>query len=85
MTREYYFNNAGRQMMLLGESVTVRYLELLGEPVEFPEEGYHGEYIVDDRPRAARRSTATCCGTSPRPAVFKQAAERAIFATSRRP
>ncbi len=47
VTREYYFNNAGRQMQLLGESVRARYLELLGYPSELPEEGYQGDYIWD--------------------------------------
>jgi arginyl-tRNA synthetase len=45
--REYYFNNAGRQMRLLGESVRLRYLSLCGEKIEFPEEYYQGEYIID--------------------------------------
>ncbi|MFP6751329.1 MAG: arginine--tRNA ligase, partial [Pirellulaceae bacterium] len=45
--REYYYNNAGRQMKRLGQSVQARYLELLGNPVEFPEDGYEGEYIID--------------------------------------
>ncbi|MBF6570242.1 MAG: arginine--tRNA ligase [Candidatus Binataceae bacterium] len=45
VTREYYFNDGGRQMKLLGESVQARYLEQIGRKVEFPEDGYHGEYI----------------------------------------
>lgn len=45
--REYYFNDAGRQMRVLGESVQARYLELLGKSDEFPEGGYEGEYIRD--------------------------------------
>lgn len=45
--REYYFNNAGRQMRVLGESVQLRYKELLGETIEFPEENYQGEYIKE--------------------------------------
>jgi arginyl-tRNA synthetase len=45
--REYYFNNAGRQMRILGDSVRLRYLELLGEEVQFPEDYYQGEYIRD--------------------------------------
>jgi arginyl-tRNA synthetase len=45
--REYYFNDAGRQMRVLGESVQARYLELLGKSNEFPEGGYEGEYIRD--------------------------------------
>ena len=43
--REYYINDVGRQMTLLGESTWARYLELLGESVAFPEEGYQGAYI----------------------------------------
>lgn len=45
--REYYFNNAGRQMRVLGESVQIRYKQLLGETIEFPEEYYQGEYIKE--------------------------------------
>ena len=47
VTREYYFNNAGRQMRVLGDSVRLRYLELLGEKIEFPEDYYQGEYIIE--------------------------------------
>ncbi|MDH3347981.1 MAG: arginine--tRNA ligase [Desulfobulbaceae bacterium] len=47
VTREYYFNNAGRQMRVLGESVKARYRELLGLDNEFPEDGYQGSYIYD--------------------------------------
>jgi arginyl-tRNA synthetase len=45
--REYYFNDAGRQMRVLGESTRARYLELLGLPSQFPEDGYQGGYILD--------------------------------------
>src|SRR5574338_432866 len=45
--REYYFNNAGRQMRVLGESVKLRYLEILGDKINFPEKHYQGEYIKD--------------------------------------
>ncbi len=44
--KEFYINDAGRQVRLLGQSVEARYQELLGKTVAFPEEGYHGEYIV---------------------------------------
>jgi arginyl-tRNA synthetase len=47
VTSEYYINDAGRQMKLLGASVYARYQELRGQPVEFPEDGYHGAYIGD--------------------------------------
>jgi len=47
VTREYYFNDGGRQMKLLGESVRVRYLEEYGIEAPFPPDGYQGEYIRD--------------------------------------
>jgi arginyl-tRNA synthetase len=42
---EYYINDAGRQMKLLGASVLGRYREQSGQPGDFPEDGYHGAYI----------------------------------------
>jgi len=45
--REYYVNDNGRQMDILALSVWLRYLELCGEKVGFPENGYRGEYIYD--------------------------------------
>jgi len=45
--REYYFNDAGRQMRVLGESVQIRYRQLLGEDVELTDGYYEGEYIRD--------------------------------------
>lgn len=45
--KEYYINDQGRQIDLLGQSVQVRYNNLLGKNEEFPSEGYKGEYIVD--------------------------------------
>jgi arginyl-tRNA synthetase len=43
--REYYVNDAGRQMDILATSVWLRYLEALGEPIRFPDNGYRGEYV----------------------------------------
>ncbi|MBU4561477.1 arginine--tRNA ligase [bacterium] len=45
--REYYINDIGTQMENLGKSLRVRYLELLGEKVQFPEHGYQGEYLIE--------------------------------------
>ena len=45
--REYYFNDAGGQMDRFGASVDARYLQLLGREAEVPEDGYHGEYLVE--------------------------------------
>ncbi|MBI4687968.1 MAG: arginine--tRNA ligase [Nitrospirae bacterium] len=43
--KEYYINDAGMQVRLLGQSVYVRYQQLLGNDIPFPEEGYKGSYI----------------------------------------
>ena len=43
--REYYVNDAGRQMDILAVSTWLRYLELAGESVPFPPNGYRGEYV----------------------------------------
>lgn len=45
VSREYYLNDAGRQIRLLGASVLSRYAELIGKKFEFPEDGYKGSYI----------------------------------------
>jgi len=45
--REYYVNDAGRQMDILAASVYLRYLELCGETVPFPANGYQGDYVWD--------------------------------------
>ena len=47
VTREYYYNDAGKQMQTLGKSVEARYLELLEKSFEFPEGGYQGDYIIE--------------------------------------
>ena len=48
---EYYINDAGNQMNNLARSVNARYLELLGRTVDFPEDGYHGQDIIDTAQR----------------------------------
>jgi len=45
--KEYYINDSGRQIHTLGRSVFLRYQEVAGHPVEFPEECYQGDYIRD--------------------------------------
>jgi arginyl-tRNA synthetase len=45
--REYYYNDAGRQMEMFGRSVEARLLQLEGHPAEVPEDGYHGEYVLE--------------------------------------
>ncbi len=45
--REFYINDAGRQVQLLGASLSARYMTALGIDTPVPEDGYHGEYLVD--------------------------------------
>jgi arginyl-tRNA synthetase len=47
VTSEYYLNDYGRQINLLGKSVEARYRNLFGKEEELPEDGYMGDYIVD--------------------------------------
>ncbi len=47
VVREYYLNDEGNQIELLGKSIYARYCELSGEACAFPEAGYRGEYIYD--------------------------------------
>ena len=46
--REYYINDAGRQVKLLGLSVHTKYQQLFGIDTPFPEDGYRGQYIDDE-------------------------------------
>jgi len=52
---EYYINDAGNQMNILAASVNARYLELLGKDVTFPENGYHGEDIIETAKRILKK------------------------------
>jgi arginyl-tRNA synthetase len=47
VTLEYYYNDAGRQITMLGESTQIRYLQLLGQDVELAADHYQGAYIID--------------------------------------
>ncbi len=78
VTREYYFNNAGRQMRVLGDSVKLRYREILGETIEFPDDYYQGEYI-----RGIAQHLCDEHGDKlkeePAEGIFKEKAEDEIF------
>ncbi|WP_455388029.1 arginine--tRNA ligase [Petrachloros mirabilis] len=62
---EYYINDAGRQMKLLGASVYARYVELSGQSAEFPADGYHGTYITAVAERVRQQLGDTAVGLSP--------------------
>ena len=89
VNREYYFNDGGRQMRLLGESVRVRYLQDLGIDATMPEDGYQGEYIIDIA-KALRREKGDHLADGPSEGAapsesyndretFRAAAVKAIF------
>jgi len=91
--REYYFNDAGRQMRVLGESVKARYLaaldpkiatKMIGEgnekvevPEPFPEDGYLGDYIAEIAKELIASNEQIDLNDTDR---FKRAAEEKIFA-----
>jgi arginyl-tRNA synthetase len=79
VTREYYFNDGGRQMKLLGASVRARYLQALGRPAELPEDGYQGEYIRDIALQLIEQHGDKLADSKDLE-VFRTAAVKAIFA-----
>jgi arginyl-tRNA synthetase len=76
--REYYFNNAGRQMRVLGDSVRIKYLNLLGKQIDFPEDYYQGEYIVNIAKKLKEEFGESLINESAE-GKFKEVAESEIF------
>ena len=76
VTREYYFNDAGRQMRILGESVECRYRELIGKKSEFPDDGYEGSYIKEIAKLIIKEHGKSLKENDP---IFKDFAETSIF------
>jgi arginyl-tRNA synthetase len=82
VTREYYFNDGGRQMKLLGESVRARYLQEIGREAALPEDGYEGEYIRTIAQGLREKYSGDLAETRDRE-FFCAAAVEAIFAEIR--
>lgn len=78
VTREYYFNNAGRQMRVLGDSVRLRYREIIGDVSPFPEDHYQGEYIREIA-RHLYDERGAALADEPPEGMFKDRAEQEIF------
>ncbi len=83
VTREYYYNDAGRQMRILGNSVRLRYLQLLDDQTEFPEDHYQGEYIIDIA-RSLLEEKGPALKDISETELFKEKAEQAVFGDIRR-
>jgi arginyl-tRNA synthetase len=79
VTREYYFNDGGRQMKLLGESVRARYLNEFGRDTPLPEDGYQGEYIREIARKLADQQGPALIDTTDLE-IFVKAAVSEIFA-----
>ena len=73
--KEYYVNDAGRQMHILAASVWLRYLELCGETIAFPSNGYQGDYVWDIAATLHRENDARYQKSAPE--VFADVSEDA--------
>ena len=78
VTREYYFNNAGRQMRLLGETVRYHYLTKLEKKTSFPVDGYEGEYLAEIAEQLIEEKGDTLVDSED-VSPFKEIAERVVF------
>jgi arginyl-tRNA synthetase len=78
VTREYYFNNAGRQMRKLAESVYARYMQIFDENFSFPEDGYHGNYIREIAEEIFQKEKASLKNSDDL-TYFKEYAEKFLF------
>jgi arginyl-tRNA synthetase len=81
---EFYVNDAGRQVDLLGESLAARFAERVGEPRAFPEDGYHGAYLKDLAAAVPEREGRAALGRPDGAAWFRDQALDRVIAWQRR-
>jgi len=81
VTKEYYFNDAGRQMDLLAESLWARYNQFFGKDIDIPEDGYHGEYLKELAEELALKFKRDYVGkwNNEIKEIFKEMAKDAMF------
>jgi len=81
VTREYYYNNAGRQMRMLAESTYARYRQIFDPAFPFLEDGYQGDYIVEIARRLKEARGESLCALEKEKAIAecKSYAEQALF------
>jgi arginyl-tRNA synthetase len=89
VTREFYINDAGRQMDILALSVWLRYLQARGSVVPFPEDGYRGDYVRDIAAQLAEAHVARFAREAdalppPKEGEDPDAALDALIATAKR-
>ena len=81
VTREYYYNNAGKQMRMLAESAYAKYATKIGRDVAAPENGYIGEYLDDIVNQIIERFGENL---DPDSIEFRQFTEKKIFDSIKR-
>ncbi len=80
VTREYYYNDGGKQMRILGESVAARYFQELGQSVEWSDDYYQGDYIKNIAKNIVKEfGEKVKIGD----AIFRKVAEERIFSNIR--
>lgn len=81
VTREYYYNNAGRQMRKLAESTYARYRQLFDPSAPFPEDGYQGDYIrgIAEALKAERGNALLSMKEDEALDICKESSESALF------
>jgi arginyl-tRNA synthetase len=81
VTREYYYNNAGRQMRMLAESTYARYRQLFDSAYIFPEDGYQGDYIreIAEDLKNDRGDSIIALSLEESLAICKEFAEQKLF------
>ncbi len=81
VVREYYFNDGGRQMRVLAQSLRARYEQELGLDADLPEEGYQGDYLVDVARQLVREEGRSWLESDEQ--RFRERAQSAMFESIR--
>ena len=77
VTREYYYNDAGKQMRVLAESCYAKYAKQVGKDVEMPENGYVGTYLDEIAEKIVNEHGKDLESDNP---IFRDFTEKEIFA-----
>ena len=77
VTREYYYNDAGKQMRVLAESCYAKYAKQVGKDVEMPENGYVGTYLDEIAEKIINEHGKDLESDNP---IFREFTEKEIFA-----
>ena len=76
VTREYYYNDAGKQMRVLAESCYAKYAQQIGKEIDMPENGYIGTYLDEIALKIVERHGKNLKSNDP---IFRDFTEKEIF------